>query len=184
MDEEGRIHSMQIGEVVANDDPQRLGRVRVCISGLIEPASAWAWPLGFGGKNYDVPDLGDEAAIWFRDGDVEQPWYMRAHGGMPDGATPEVPEPVKTMDIADAPLIKSHQFGNFIITCDLRPATLGMTITDSVTGEVFVEYDGKAQGLRIKAVSDLILESDGALHVIAALCEIMNRKVMVSTEQI
>jgi len=198
MDEEGRISGMQIGECVDNADPQRLGRVRVQIVGLIEPASAWCWPIGFGGHRYDVPNTranyaartppedrpGDDCCVWFRDGDVDQPWYMIAHGGMPDGATPEVPEPVKTMDVADAPKIKSLEFGNWVITCDDRAATKGLTIKDKFTGEVFLEYDGKAMGLRIKAISDLILESDGALHLVASLCEIMHRKVMVSADTI
>ena len=196
--EDGCVYGMQLGECVENADPLRLGRVKVRIAGLIEPASDWAWPFGFAGQRYDVPKTkanyltmsppqdrpGDDCCVWFRDGDVDQPWYQPAHGGMPDGATPEVPTPVKTMAAADAPKVKSLEWEFFIITVDERPATKGITITDKTTGEVLFEYDGVAQGIRLKAVADLILESDGALHVIAALCDIMGRRVQVGADPI
>ena len=38
------------GSVIRNDDPEKLGRVKVFIPGLLEPQSPWAWPVGFPGS--------------------------------------------------------------------------------------------------------------------------------------
>ena len=40
-----RLFGLFIGYVTHRRDPEQLGRVRVCIPGLLEPHSAWAWPL-------------------------------------------------------------------------------------------------------------------------------------------
>jgi len=184
-------------ECVANDDPQRLGRVQVTLPGLLEP-SGWVLPRGFGGVHYDVPRTranykamtpsqdrpGDEVEIVFIGGDCDQPRYMRAHGGIPDGVVPEVPEPVKTMEPKDAPLVKAHQFGNWLIVCDDRPDTKGMRVTDIHTGEPFLEYDAMKMAARIKAVSGLSLDSDGAVTVNGLVVTINGRRVMVSGDAI
>jgi hypothetical protein len=185
------------GECVDNADPQRLGRVQVFVPGLLEP-SGWVLPRGFGGVHYDVPKTranyksmtpsqnrpGDECEVVFLGGDPDQPRYMRAHGGIPDGVTPEVPEPVKTMAIADAPLVKAHEFGNWLIVCDDRAATKGMRITDKFTGEVFVEYDAIKMATRIKAVSGLALDADGAVTINGLVVTINGRRVLTSKDAI
>jgi hypothetical protein len=185
------------GECVDNADPLRLGRIQVFVPGLLEP-SGWMLPRGFGGVHYDVPKTkanyaamtppqdrpGDECEVVFIGGDVDQPRYSRAHGGMPDGVTPEVPEPVKTMAITDAPLVKAHEFGNWILVADDRPATKGITIKDKFTGEEFLIYDGVKMGMRIRAPGGLALESDGMVQVLGILCEIMRRRVSVSSDWI
>jgi hypothetical protein len=185
------------GECVDNADPQRLGRIQVNVPGLLEP-SGWVLPRGFGGVHYDVPrtranyaDMtppqtrpGDEIEIVFIGGDPDQPRYSRAHGGIPDGVTPEVPDPIKTMAIVDAPLVKAEQFGNWLLVCDDRPATKGMRITDIHTGEVFFEYDAVAMGMRLRSPGGLALESDGMVQIFGLLCEIMRRRVSVSADWI
>jgi hypothetical protein len=183
------------GEVVANNDPLRLGRVQVNVPGLLEP-SGWVLPRGFGGVHYDVPRTrenykaegvnrpGDEVEIVFIGGDCDQPRYSRAHGGIPDDAIPEVPDPVKTMNIEDAPLIKAEQFGNWLLVCDDRPATKGMTIKDIHTGEEFFIYDAVKMGLQIRSPGGLQLGSDGELKLFGLLVEIMGRRVSVSRDWI
>ncbi|MCA2977361.1 MAG: hypothetical protein INH37_03670, partial [Myxococcaceae bacterium] len=45
---------LYVGYVTDRNDDAQLGRVRVCIPGVIEPESAWAWPLGtVGGGSKD-----------------------------------------------------------------------------------------------------------------------------------
>ena len=96
-----RFMGMQLGYVTHRDDPEGLGRVRVCIPGLIEPHSEWAWPLGTvggGSKDcgfYAVPELGAEVAIWFRGGHPEKVHFLSAHWGKPNGAS-ELPEEART----------------------------------------------------------------------------------------
>jgi hypothetical protein len=92
-----RLYGMYIGFVTHRDDPEQLGRVRVCIPGLVEPYGPWAWPLGtVGGGSKDrglfaVPDVGAEVAVFFNQGDVDEPHYLSAHWGKPNGES-EVPE--------------------------------------------------------------------------------------------
>ena len=45
-----RYTALYIGEVVDRDDPEGLGRVRLRIPGLVDPASSWAFPLGTVGE--------------------------------------------------------------------------------------------------------------------------------------
>ena len=46
---DSRLLGMYVGYVTKRDDDEQLGRVRVCIPGVLEPESAWAWPLGTSG---------------------------------------------------------------------------------------------------------------------------------------
>ena len=88
---------MYVGYVTDRRDPEGLGRVRVCVPGVLEPFSAWAWPLGTSGGGmkdhgfFAVPEEGAEVAIFFNQGDVDAPYYLSAHWGKPDGES-EVPE--------------------------------------------------------------------------------------------
>lgn len=46
---ESRLWGFRLGYVTARDDPEKLLRVKVCVPGLLEPHSDWAWQLGSGG---------------------------------------------------------------------------------------------------------------------------------------
>lgn len=93
----GRRYGMHLGYVTRRDDPEGLGRVQVCIPGLVEPHGPWAWPLGTvgGGSRrrgfFAVPELGAEVAVFFREGDIACPHYLAAHWGIVDGSS-EVPD--------------------------------------------------------------------------------------------
>ncbi|HEU4405503.1 MAG TPA: phage baseplate assembly protein V, partial [Polyangiaceae bacterium] len=69
-----RLLGLYIGYVTDRDDPERLGRVRLCIPGVLEPHSAWAWPLGTGGGGskdcgfFAVPEVGAEVGVLFNQG--------------------------------------------------------------------------------------------------------------------
>ncbi len=92
-----RLLGLYVGFVTKRDDPEQLGRVKVCVPGVLEPESAWAWPLGTAGggsKNrglFAVPEAGAEVAVFFNQGDVDAPYYLAAHWGKPGGES-EVPE--------------------------------------------------------------------------------------------
>src|SRR5215471_17336448 len=114
-DEEGdRYLGLYVGVVVKRDDDEKLGRVRVRVPGLIEPASAWAFPLGTvgGGSDargfYAVPEVGAEVGVLFHQGDVDHPYYLCGHWGKPDGRT-EVPTPIRDLSKADAPQVRAFE---------------------------------------------------------------------------
>src|SRR6185503_13488238 len=80
-----RLLGLHVGHVVDRADPLKLGRVRIRIPGLIQAASAWAFPLGTLGGGSDrrgffaVPEDGAEVGVLFQEGDVERPYYLSGH---------------------------------------------------------------------------------------------------------
>ncbi len=91
-----RLHGLFVGYVVDRNDPEQLGRVRCCIPGVMEPHGPWAWPLGTvggGSKNrgfFAVPEEGAEVAVFFNQGSPDDPYFLTAHWGRPQGVS-EVP---------------------------------------------------------------------------------------------
>ena len=90
--EQPRHYGLHIGYVTDRNDPEQLGRVRVCVPGLLEPHSGWAWPLGTSGggsKNrgfFAVPEVNAEVAVWFNQGDLcGDLFYLAAQWGKPGG---------------------------------------------------------------------------------------------------
>ena len=79
---DSRLLGMYVGYVTKRDDEEQLGRVRVCIPGVLEPESAWAWPLGTSGGGskdrgfFAVPEEGAEVAVFFNQGNVDAPYYL------------------------------------------------------------------------------------------------------------
>jgi hypothetical protein len=92
-DGEPRYYGLYYGFVVNNVDPQKMGRVKVKVPGLLEPESAWAWPIGMGGGSpqngaWDVPKNNAAVGVMFQAGDIDEPvyfsgWYARDNLPMP-----------------------------------------------------------------------------------------------------
>lgn len=67
-----------MGTVVSNDDPKKLGRVKVSITGLLE-GSEDELPFAQSYSNPDffvVPNVGDKLRIVFKDRDIYSPVYI------------------------------------------------------------------------------------------------------------
>jgi len=122
--------------VTQRNDPEGLGRVRVCIPGTVEPESAWAWPLGtVGGGSRDqgwfaVPEVGAEVGVFFRAGDVDAPHYICAHWGKPNGRS-EVPREAQRV----APDNRVFSTTTFRIECDEAAGGRRLQLTNTKTGE-------------------------------------------------
>lgn len=84
---DSRLLGMYVGYVTKRDDEAQLGSVRVCIPGVLEPESAWAWPLGTSGGGskdrgfFAVPEEGAEVAVFFNQGNVDALYTSRPTGG-------------------------------------------------------------------------------------------------------
>lgn len=66
------------GKVVDNEDPEKLGRVKVEITGLLEGAPddlPWCIPSTLDAQKMDVPKVGDELIIEFPYNDIYAPFY-------------------------------------------------------------------------------------------------------------
>lgn len=187
-DEELRVDGLQVGEVVDREDPEGLGRVRVRIPGLVEPASAWAWPLGTVGGGSDrrgffsVPEKGAEVGVLFHQGDVDHPHYLCGHWGKPDGQA-EVPEAARDLDKADAPRVRAFETDRFLLYFDDRTGKEALVVKDKTSGDQ-IEFDGKGMGITVKATSALMLKADGMVSIDAAVVQINGRLVMPGTKPI
>lgn len=123
------------GTVVDREDPKVLGRVRVLVPGLIEPASEWALPDGTAGGGsaargkYAVPELGADVFVQFLMGDVDRPIYRPGHWGEPGGQT-EVPTYLAGLSKTDAPNVRVEETKNFLLVFDDREGHEQILIKD------------------------------------------------------
>jgi len=79
------LRKPQRGEVIDNNDPEKLGRVKVKIKGMLEGDTEnlpWVYPNnpnGHGGSNksahHKVPKVGSNLMIEFREGNIYAPMY-------------------------------------------------------------------------------------------------------------
>lgn len=177
-----RYRSMQTGVVVRRDDPLNLSRVRVRIPGLVEPESAWAFPLGTLGGGFRqrgakfTPPLGAEVAIFFKGGDPDQPWYLPAHWGLLETTGSEALSSSKDLPAAEAPDVSAIETDRWEFVFDDRVGKQRLIIRDKRTDD-HIELDGVTPGIRIKATAGLILECDGIITINGASVIINGRKV-------
>jgi uncharacterized protein involved in type VI secretion and phage assembly len=183
-----RYTGLYIGQVVDHADPERLGRVRVKIPGLVEPASAWAFPLGTVGGGSDrrgffaVPESGAEVGVLFHQGDIDYPYYLSGHWGKPEGAT-EIPEPARDLSAADTPHVRAFETARFLLVFDDRAGHEALLIKDKRSGDQ-IEFDGAAMGITIKATSALILKADGLVSIEGTTLQLNGRLVLAGTKPI
>jgi uncharacterized protein involved in type VI secretion and phage assembly len=183
-----RYTALYIGQVVDREDPEGLGRVRVRIPGLVEPASAWAFPLGTLGGGSDrrgffaVPEKDAEVGVLFHQGDIDHPYYLAGHWGRPGGQV-EVPEPVRGLAKEEAPKVRAFETGRFLLTFDDRGGKESLVIKDKKSGDQ-VEFDSVAMGITIKATSALLLRADGLVSIEAPSVQINGRVVLPGSRPI
>lgn len=160
-----RLLGMYVGYVTHRRDPDRLGRVRVCIPGVVEPHSAWAWPLGTAGGGFKdrglfaVPEEGAEVAVFFNQGDVDAPYYLSAHWGKPDGES-EVPEEAQ-LDPPDNRVLATPTFR---VELDESKDTRRLKLTNRKTGDHLL-FDAEENSVTLAATSALTLRAVGAVSI-------------------
>jgi hypothetical protein len=165
-----RQYGLQIGVVVDRDDPEKLGRVRVRIPGLIDPASNWAYPLGSSGGGssdvgfFNIPPIGAEVGIFFKQGHTDHPYYMSANWGIG-----EIPQNSEDGD----PDIKVVAFKDYDIVINEKTGQKGFKILDKAINDNIIEFNGITQTLSIKAVTSIAIEAIGEI-TLDALTVIIN----------
>jgi uncharacterized protein involved in type VI secretion and phage assembly len=177
-----RLLGLHIGHVVDRADPLQLGRVRVRIPGLIQDASAWAFPLGTLGGGSDrrgffaVPEDGAEVGVLFQEGDVERPYYLAGHWGMPGGST-EIPSAARGLSREQTPQVRVLETRRFLLVFDDRAGHETLRIEDKLSHDQ-IEFDGTALGMTVKATSALILKADGLINIEGTTVVINGRLVL------
>ena len=172
-----RMHGMYVGYVTKRNDEEQLGRVRVCIPGVLEPESAWAWPLGtVGGGSKDrgffaVPEEGAEVAVFFNQGDVNAPYYLCAHWWKPGGES-EVPEEAQK----DPPDNRVFATPTFRIELDESEGEKKLKLTNRKTGDYLV-FDAEENTITLEGTTAITIRAVGAISLEAAQITIGGRAV-------
>ncbi len=179
-----RHFGMYLGHVTDRRDPEGVGRVRVCVPGLLEPHSAWAFPLGTGGggsKNrglFAVPEEGAEVAVFFHQGDIDQPFYLAAHWGKPDGQS-EVPEEAQK----DPPDNRVLATETFRIELDETQGSRKLKLTNRKTGD-FLEFNAETNTVTLQGTTSITIKAVGAISLEATQINIAGRVVRPTQDPI
>ena len=172
-----RLPGMYVGYVTHRKDPEGLGRVRVCIPGVLEPHSTWAWPLGTSGGGFKdrgffaVPEEGAEVAVFFNQGDLDAPYYLCAHWGKPDGES-EVPEEAQ-VDPPDNRVIATPTFR---IELDESDKAKKLKLTNRKTGD-FLLFDAEENSVTLQGTTAITIKAVGAISLEATQITIGGRAV-------
>lgn len=175
--QEARLLGLYVGYVTHRRDPEGLGRVRVCIPGVVEPYSTWAWPLGTAGGGsagcglFAVPEEGAEVAVFFNQGEIAAPYYLSAHWGKPDGVS-EVPEEAQQ----DPPDNRVFATPTFRIELNEAQGARSLRLTNRKTGDHLV-FDAEENSVTLEATAALTLRAVGAISVEAAQITLGGRVV-------
>jgi uncharacterized protein involved in type VI secretion and phage assembly len=170
------------GVVVDNADPKKIGRVKVRVPGLIEPASDWALPAmvpGGGEKRrgfFFVPPKGAEVSVWFVQGDPERPRYCPSHWGAPGGQS-QAPTPVQDATVEEAPLIGCIETDNFLLVFDDRPGKRSVEIGVKESGDRLI-FDAESHMVELKGTVGVRIKSTGAISLEALRVTINGRPVL------
>lgn len=172
-----KFTALYMGVVTDTKDPEKLGRVRVAIPGVVEPESAWAFPLGWpgaGGKKrgfFAVPPEGSEVGVFFHQGDPDHPYYLAGHPGRG-----EAPDEMDEASVDEATKIQVFETSRYRMTVDDRGPKAQFELKDKVTGDI-IELDGKELAIRIKATGGIRIEADGAIDIIGSSVRVQGRLV-------
>jgi uncharacterized protein involved in type VI secretion and phage assembly len=172
-----RRFGMYVGYVTHRKDPEGLGRVRVCIPGVLEPHSAWAWPLGTSGGGskdrgfFAVPEEGAEVAVFFNQGDVDAPYYLSAHWGKPGGES-EVPEEAQK----DPPDNRVIATPTFRIELDESEGSRKLKLTNKKTGDHLL-FDAEENTITLEGTTAVTIRAVGAISLEATQVTIAGRVV-------
>jgi hypothetical protein len=156
-----KVYGLQIGEIVDRDDPEKMGRVRIRINGLMD-RSNWAYPMGCPGGGsedegfFNVPPLGAEVAVFFKMGHPDHPYYMPANWGL--GEAPE------NSDDGN-PDTKVIALKDYDIVIDNRSVTRKFKIVDKNSTRDAIEFDGIAKSIKISSTSKIEITSIGEVSI-------------------
>ena len=157
-----KYDGVAIGKVVANCDLARQGRVLVRLDCAPEPA-VWAALIspmaGPGYGFFAVPQIGDQVAVAFNNGDMNEPYVM----GVVRKATdlPQILSPTEAVTKRKLRTPVGHEI-------DFDDATQALTITSSSQQKVSMDLDGVELTAGLGAAS-IRMTSTGAVTITGAI---------------
>lgn len=163
----GGGHSVFVGIVTNNRDPDGLGRVKVRFPWLSDhDESDWArlaTPMAGNERGIMfLPEVNDEVLLAFEQGDIHRPYVLGALWNGRDRLPKSTDEVVSSTGQVNERIIKSRT-GHLVILND-EDAGGGITIQDK-TGNNLIKINSQDNSLTIKAAGDIKVESRGKLSL-------------------
>ena len=186
-----RYKYMQVGYVVDRADPLAIGRVRVCVPGLIEK-SGWCFPMGMPGGGTAqrgfkfVPRMNAEVCVFFKGGDPDAPYYMPAQWGTPGGKS-EAPGFTSNGDAGPNPEdVDIIETDRYLIEIDNRAASAALRFTDKNFPDTKIEFDGgpTGPGITIEGTAAIVLNTLGIVSITGSVVTINGRPVSDGSQPI
>jgi len=185
---DARTNGMVVGVVTDRQDPLKLGRIRVRVPGLFDDGTPWAKPLTVGGGTrntglFFVPEIGAEVAVWFNQGDPDEPYYMPAHWGLPGGQS-EVPSEAFPGEAgADAePDNRVIAVPGFRIEIDATEGQRKLRLTNQKTGDN-ITLDQEDNSILIQGTTSVLIRAEGEVELDASMITIGGRPVRIGVEE-
>lgn len=157
-----RIYGVAVGVVTNNQDPDKLGRVKLKLPWLSDTAeSNWARVVTpMAGKDrglYLLPEVDDEVLVAFEHGHVERPIVL---GSLWNGSdTP----PAKNDDGKNNLRVLKSRSGH-VVTLDDTDGAEKITIADK-TGKNVITLDSKNNSVSITSEKDLVFKAKGKISL-------------------
>jgi len=160
----GVFYGKYRGIVVSNQDPEKLGRVKVNVPQVSGKniMETWAWPSGLvGGEDFGfffIPPKGASVWVSFENGDPNHPVWEGGHWAR--GKTPDVSKRAK-------PDNRVFQTKNWIMEMDDEVGSEKFKITDRSSGNSF-EFDTTSGDLNVNVTGNENITTTGnANHTVS-----------------
>jgi hypothetical protein len=185
--EAGGLSGLYLGLVMDNQDPLKLGRVKIHVVGQTRKETDWAFPVGMPGGGgipgqpakggFFVPRLQATVLTGFLNGDIQNPYYWAGHYLQGAGGAPLVPRIVAEQSIEQAPNVRViAETETFEIYITDTPTSKKVMI-ETLDGENIIELDAIDGSIRLRARHHLILEAPEGNVKISGMNVYLNEKV-------
>jgi hypothetical protein len=112
------------GVVFDNNDPEKLGRIRVTVPQLFaDTATGWAWPKNSSGLVLQPPPIGQGVWVEFEGGDSSFPIWTGTFGK----------NVTESNNISIAPLAKGNLYEKFLVKNYNTDGTTDINLVESIT---------------------------------------------------